>query len=143
VRSVDVGLADETGFPHSATLNFVDNRLDRSAGTIRVRAELANPNHLFTPGLFARVRLAGGEHRLATVVQDQAVGTDQDRKFVLVLKADSTVEYRAVTVGRVVDGLRVVQAGLKPGENIVINGLLRVRPGMKVTAKSSTMVALK
>lgn len=143
VKSVEIGLADETGFPHSARLDFVDNRLDRSAGTIRVRAVLPNPNHAFTPGLFARVRLAGGTNRQATVVQDQAIGTDQDRKFVLVLKADSTVEYRPITVGRVVDGLRVVQDGLKPGENVVVNGLLRVRPGMKVTAKSTTMVALK
>ena len=143
VKSVQIGLADETGFPHDARLDFVDNRLDRSAGTIRVRAVLPNPNHAFTPGLFARVRLAGGERRQSTVVQDQAIGTDQDRKFVLVLKADSTIEYRPITVGRVVDGLRVVQDGLKPGENVVINGLLRVRPGMKVTAKSATMVALK
>jgi len=142
-RTVQVGLADETGFPHEATLDFVDNRLDRAAGTIRVRAVLRNPNRLFAPGLFARVRLAGGERHRATVVQDQAIGTDQDRKFVLVLKADSTVEYRPITLGRVVDGLREVEAGLKPGETIVINGLLRVRPGMKVSAKSATMIALK
>src|SRR5205085_9461146 len=129
----------ETGFPHDATLDFVDNRVDRSAGTIRVRAVLRNPNRVFAPGLFARVRLSGGDRRQATMVQDQAIGTDQDRKFVLVLKPDSTVEYRAITVGRVIDGLRVVSDGLKPGENIVINGLLRVRPGMKVTAKSATM----
>jgi multidrug efflux system membrane fusion protein len=76
------------------------------------------------------------------MVQDQAIGTDQDRKFVLVLKPDSTVEYRPITVGRVVDGLRVVQSGLKPGDNVVINGLLRVRPGMKVAAKNGTMLAL-
>ncbi len=142
-RTVQIGLSSETDFPHEAKLDFVDNRVDRSAGTIRVRAVLPNPNHLFAPGLFARVRLAGGAHRQATMVQDQAIGTDQDRKFVLVLKPDSTVEYRAITLGRVVDGLRVVQTGLQPGENIVINGLLRVRPGMKVAAKSSTMVALK
>jgi RND family efflux transporter MFP subunit len=142
-RTVQIGLANETGFPHEATLDFVDNQVDRSAGTIRVRAVLPNPGHLFTPGLFARVRLAGGERRQATIVQDQAIGTDQDRKFVLVLKPDSTVEYRAITLGRVVDGLRIVQTGLKPGESVVINGLLRVRPGMKVSAKAGTMLALK
>ncbi|HEY9227680.1 MAG TPA: efflux RND transporter periplasmic adaptor subunit, partial [Gemmatimonadaceae bacterium] len=140
---VQIGLSTETGFPHEATLDFVDNQVDRSAGTVRVRAVLRNPNRLFAPGLFARVRLSGGEHRQATMIQDQAIGTDQDRKFVLVLKQDSTVEYRAITVGRVVDGLRVVQTGLEPGENVVINGLLRVRPGMKVSAKAGTMVALK
>jgi RND family efflux transporter MFP subunit len=142
-RSVQIGLSSETGFPHEAALDFVDNQVDRSAGTVRARAVLRNPNRLFAPGLFARVRLSGGEHRQATVIQDQAIGTDQDRKFVLVLKRDSTVEYRAITVGRVVDGLRVVQAGLEPGENVVINGLLRVRPGMKVSAKTGTMVAVK
>src|SRR5436190_14247989 len=141
-RTVQIGLANETGFGHEGTLDFVDNQLDRRAGTIRVRAVVHNPNRDLAPGLFARVRLAGGERRTATVIQDQAVGTDQDRKFVLVLKPDSTIEYRAITLGRMVDGLRVVQSGLKPGENVVINGLLRVRPGMKVTAKQSVMVAL-
>jgi len=116
---------------------------DRTAGTIRVRAVLQNPNGAFAPGLFARVRLASGSRKNATLVQDQAIGTDQDRKFVLVLKPDSTVEYRAITVGRVVDGLRVVQSGVQPGENIVVNGLLRVRPGMKVSAKNTAMVAMK
>jgi RND family efflux transporter MFP subunit len=142
-RSVEVGLSSETGFPHEAKLDFVDNQVDRSAGTIRVRAVLQNPNGAFAPGLFARVRLASGGRKAATLVQDQAIGTDQDRKFVLVLKPDSTVEYRAITLGRVVDGLRVVESGVKPGENIVVNGLLRVRPGMKVSAKNTTMVAMK
>lgn len=140
-RNVQIGLANETGFTHQARLDFVDNRIDRAAGTIRVRAVLPNPNHLFAPGLFARVRLAGGQRHAVTMVQDQAIGTDQDRKFVLVLKPDSTIEYRPIGVGRVIDGLRVVESGLKPGDNVVINGLLRVRPGMKVSAKRSTMLA--
>lgn len=142
-RAVQIGLADETGFPHEGTLDFVDNRVDRTAGTMRIRAVVRNAQHQFAPGLFARVRLAGGAQRQATMIQDQAIGTDQDRKFVLVLKPDSTLEYRAIEVGRVVDGLRVVQNGLKPGENIVINGLLRVRPGMKVAPKQATMLAIK
>ncbi len=141
-HAVSVGLASETGFPHQGSLDFVDNRVDNTAGTIRLRAVLPNKSGLFTPGLFARVRLDGNERRATTLVQDQSVGTDQDRKFVLVLKPDSTVEYRAITIGRMVEGLRVVESGLKPGENIVINGQLRVRPGMKVTAKQSVMVAL-
>jgi RND family efflux transporter MFP subunit len=140
-RAVSVGLANETGYPHEGTLNFVDNRVDRTAGTIRVRALLPNRNQLFAPGLFARVRLADNERRSVALVQDQSIGTDQDRKFVLVLKPDNTVEYRAITIGRVVDGLRIVQSGLKSGERVVINGLMRVRPGMKVTATTSTMVA--
>ena len=136
---VYIGLANETGFPHEGKLDFVDNRLDAGAGTIRVRALVPNPQQLFAPGLFARVRLVGTEQRAVTLIQDQAVGTDQDRKFVLVLKPDSSVEYRPVITGRLVDGLRVVSSGLKPGEDVVINGLLRVRPGMKVLAKRSTM----
>ena len=139
-RSVYVGLANETGFPHEGTLDFIDNNVDRAAGTIRVRAVLPNTSKLFTPGLFARVKLVGGAHAPATLIQDQSIGTDQDRKYVLVLKRDSTVEYRAITTGRMVDGLRAVQSGLEPGEQVVINGLMRVRPGMKVTAKTSTMV---
>jgi RND family efflux transporter MFP subunit len=141
--TVQIGFSGETGFPHDASVDFIDNRVDRTAGTIRVRGVLRNPNGAFTPGLFARVRLAGGTHRAATMVRDQAIGTDQDRKFVLVLKADSTVEYRAVTLGRVSDGLRVVESGLAPGENVVINGLLRVRPGMKVKAESAAMLAFQ
>ena len=136
---VYVGLTNETGFPHKGKLDFVDNRLDAGAGTIRVRAVVPNPTQLFVPGLFARVRLVGNEPHAVTLIQDQAIGTDQDRKFVLILKPDSSVEYRPVTLGKLVDGLRVVNTGLSPGEDVVINGLLRVRPGMKVLAKRSTM----
>ena len=138
---VFIGLANESGFPHQGRLNFVDNRVDGTSGTIRARALLSNPNRQFTPGLFARVRLLGSDRHVATLVQDQAVGTDQDRKFVLVLKNDNTVEYRPVTTGRVVDGLRTVESGLKPGERVVINGMMRVRPGMKVAATNAAMVA--
>ncbi|MGI8496221.1 MAG: efflux RND transporter periplasmic adaptor subunit [Gemmatimonadaceae bacterium] len=140
-RTVLIGLANETGFPHEGRLNFVDNRVDGRAGTIRARALLPNPDRAFTPGLFARVRLLGSQQHLATLVQDQAIGTDQDRKFVLVLKSDNTVEYRPVTLGRLVDGLHTVLSGLQPGERVVINGLMRVRPGMKVTATNASMVA--
>jgi RND family efflux transporter MFP subunit len=140
-RPVDIGLADESGFPHEGRLDFIDNRLDRSAGTVRVRAVVPNKAQLFTPGLFARVRLVGGARRPTTLIQDQSIGTDQDRKFVLVLKSDNTLEYRAITIGRLIDGLRVVDSGVKPGERIVINGLMRVRPGMKVVAQTVAMNA--
>ena len=139
-RQVLIGLANETGFPHEGRLNFVDNRVDGASGTISARALLSNPNGLFTPGLFARVRLLGNQPHPATLVQDQAIGTDQDRKFVLVLKDDNSVEYRPVVTGRVIDGLRTVVSGLKPGERVVINGLMRVRPGMKVAATNAAMV---
>ncbi|MGH3991971.1 MAG: efflux RND transporter periplasmic adaptor subunit, partial [Pseudonocardiaceae bacterium] len=137
--AVQLGLADEEGFSHRGYVDFVDNQLNPESGTIRLRGVFSNKDHLFTPGLFARIRLVGSGKYPATLVLDRAVGTDQDKKFVLVLKPDSTVDYRSVQVGRLVDGLRVVSAGLKPGEQIVINGLQRVRPGMKVTPKVAEM----
>jgi RND family efflux transporter MFP subunit len=136
---VYLGLSNEEGFPHKGHVDFVDNQLNPEAGTIRLRAVFSNKAHLFTPGLFARIRLVGSGTYPATLVLDRAVGTDQDKKFVLVLKPDSTVDYRTVQLGRLVDGFRVVSAGLKPGEQIVINGLQRVRPGMKVAPTTAPM----
>jgi RND family efflux transporter MFP subunit len=142
---VEMGVANEDGtFPHRGFLDFIDNRLDPSSGTARARAVFSNRDELFAPGLFARVRLFGDSGaRAVTVVADRAVGTDQDKKFVLVLKPDSTVEYRPVQLGRLVDGYRVVTGGLKAGEAIVVNGLQRVRPGMKVSATRGSMLALR
>ena len=140
---VYLGLTTETGFPHEGRLDFIDNRVDRSAGTIRVRAVVPNSSMLFTPGLFARVRLVGDDRHNATLIQDRAIGTDQDRKFVLVLGKDNTLAYRPITLGRAVDGLRVVDSGLAPGERVVVNGLMRVRPGMKVIAQDTVMIAAR
>jgi RND family efflux transporter MFP subunit len=132
---VQIGLSDEHGFPHAGHMDFVDNRLDPATGTIRARAVVANKEGLFTPGMFARVRLIGSGLRRVTLIPEAAVSTDQDRKFVFVLQPDSTVAYRAVTLGRQVDGeRRIVQDGLKPGERIVVNGFARIRPGVKVKA---------
>jgi RND family efflux transporter MFP subunit len=136
---VYLGLANEEGFPHRGYVDFVDNQLNPEAGTIRLRAVFSNKDHLFTPGLFAKIRLVGSGTYPATLVLDRAVGTDQDKKFVLVLKPDSTVDYRSVQLGRLVDGFRVVSSGLEPGEQIVINGLQRVRPGMKVAPTTAPM----
>lgn len=136
---VYLGLSNEEGFPHKGYVDFVDNQLNPEAGTIRLRAVFSNKDNLFTPGLFARIRLVGSGTYPATLVLDRAVGTDQDKKFVLVLKPDSTVDYRLVQLGRLVDGFRVVTSGLKPGEQIVVNGLQRVRPGMKVTPATGAM----
>jgi len=140
---VEMGMANEDGsYPHRGFLDFIDNRLDPRTGTARARAVFSNRNEIFAPGLFARVRLFGGsDDRPVTVVADRAVGTDQDKKFVLVLKPDSTVEYRPIQLGRLVDGYRVVTTGLKAGERIVVNGLQRVRPGMKVSAARGPMLA--
>jgi RND family efflux transporter MFP subunit len=135
-----MGLANEEGqFPHKGYVDFVDNRLDPETGTIRARAVFSNKDRLFTPGLFARMKLVGSGRYHAELVLDRAIGTDQDKKFVLVLKPDKTVEYRSVQPGRLVDGLRIIRSGLKGGEQIVINGLQRVRPGMKVTPSVASM----
>ena len=138
---VYLGLANETGFPHEGRLDFVDNRIDPATGTIRTRAIFSNKDRRFTPGLFARVKLVGGQRRPALLVRDAAVGTDQDRKFVLVLAKGDSLAYRPVELGRLSDdGLRIVRSGLQPGEQVVVNGLMRVRPGIKVTP---TVVAMK
>lgn len=138
---VQVGLGSEEGTPHAATLKFIDNQLDVASGTVRLRAELPNPDRRFTPGLYARVRLARGNGtRAAVLVQDGAIGTDQSKRFVLVLDAKHQAQYREVTPGRAHAGLRVIASGLKAGEKIVVNGLQRVRPGSPVTPEEVPMV---
>ncbi|XLZ71845.1 efflux RND transporter periplasmic adaptor subunit [Massilia sp. SR12] len=132
--SVKVGLANETGFPHEGKLEFVDNQLDVRTGSVRMRATFDNKERALVPGLFARVQLDGGTATQQTVlINDRAVGTDQDRKFVFVVGAGNKAEYRPVVLGPNVDGLRVVRSGLEPGEKIVVNGLQRVRPGAPIT----------
>lgn len=140
---VKIGLANETGFPHTGKLEFVDNSLDAKTGSVRMRATFDNSDNMLVPGLFARVQLGGADsaQTRAVLISDRAVGTDQNRKFVYVVKADSTAEYRAVTLGPLVDGLRVVRDGVKPGEKIVINGLQRVQPGAPITAQVVAMDA--
>lgn len=136
---VFLGLANEDGFPHEGHMVFVDNQINPRTGTIRARAIFDNPRGEFTPGLFARVQLLGSGKFKAVLINDRAVGTDQDRKFVMVVNKDKVLEYRAVKLGRVIDGLRVIAEGLKPGEVIVVNGLQRVRPGMPVETNTVPM----
>ncbi|KFI05945.1 efflux RND transporter periplasmic adaptor subunit [Massilia sp. BSC265] len=139
---VKVGLANEEGFPHEGKLEFVDNQLDARTGSVRMRATLANPDRALAPGLFARVQVGSGVASNTIVINDRAVGTDQSRKFVVVVGADGKAEYRPVTLGPVVDGMRVVRSGLKAGEKIVVNGLQRVRPGAPVTPQIVPMDAV-
>ena len=139
--TVRVGLANEEGFPHEGKLEFVDNQLDTRAGSVRMRAIFANKDDVMAPGLFARVQIGGGSEKPALLISDRAVGTDQSHKFVFVVDKDGKAEYREVKLGPVVEGLRVVKAGLKPGEKIVVNGLQRVRPGSPITAQTVPMVA--
>jgi RND family efflux transporter MFP subunit len=136
---VRVGLANEDGYPHQGSMVFVDNALDPATGTIHSRALLDNHDGTFTPGLFARIRLPGSAQHEAVLVNDSAIGTDQTVRYVLVVGAGNKVEYRPVQLGPVIDGLRVVQSGLAPGETIVVNGLQRVRPGAQVQAQHVAM----
>jgi multidrug efflux system membrane fusion protein len=129
---VYIGLVDENGYPHPGQLDFIDNQVDATTGTIRARAALANPDGRYTPGLFARVRLVGGEDHDSVLIEDRAVGTDLSKKFVLTLTHDNRIEYRLVELGPEINGLRVVTRGLAPNELIVVNGLQHVRPGQSV-----------
>jgi RND family efflux transporter MFP subunit len=138
---VQVGLADEEGFPHPGAVDFVDNQLNPQTGTIRARAVLQNKNGQFTPGLFARVQLLVSGEYSAILIEDRAVNTDQNQKYVLLLGANNQIEYRKVKLGRVIEGLRIVREGLKPGDVIVVNGAQRVHPGVAVTPQRVTMGA--
>lgn len=139
---VYVGLINEDGYPHEAELDFIDNRVDPESGTIRGRALLDNSDGRFTPGLFARVRLVGNDVTQVAMIDDRAIGTDLDRKYVLVVNDENVAEYRGVEIGRFVEGLRVVSAGLEEGDVVVVNGLQRVRPGSPVTPTEVDMAAL-
>jgi multidrug efflux system membrane fusion protein len=140
---IQMALADEQSFPHQGTLQFLDNRLDPSTGTINGRAVFRNADRRLTPGLFVRLRLPGTLSYQGVLVEDRAIGTDLDRRFVLVVGGDKTIESRTVTLGPIVDGLRVIKEGLKPGELIVVNGLQRVRAGMQADATVVTMGAAR
>jgi multidrug efflux system membrane fusion protein len=130
---IRMALANEDGFPREGRLDFLDNQVDGATGTIRGRAVFRNTDGLLTPGLFVRLRLAGTGSYEGLLIQDRAVGTDLSKKFVYVVGPKQEIEYRAVTLGPIVDGLRVVRSGLAAGEPVVINGLQRVRPGVQVT----------
>ncbi len=136
-----LGLADEDGFPHVGQVSFVDNQVSSSTGTIRLRATFANKNLALTPGLFARIRLQGGESHSGCLARDEAVVTDLNQKYVFVIGKNNTLTYRPVKLGPMTDGLRVVRDGLQQGDVIVVSGLQRVRPGSSVTPKMVFMAA--
>ena len=146
---VMIGLSDEPGFPHTGTIDFSDNRIDASTGTLRLRAQVANPKpRLFSPGLFIRVRFPIGEPHQSILIAEQAIGTDQGRKYVYVVEKSKIkdkktgkerdaeiVKYRPIKVGTLTNGLRVVDEGLAEGERVVIGGLQRVRPNKEVAPR--------
>lgn len=127
--SIHLGLADDEGYSLEGHLSSVDNRLDSSSGTIRLRALVDNPDGRLVPGLYARVRLGSAIQHDAVLIDEKAIGTDQAKRFVLVVGDDNRTTYREVLLGSVQEGQRVVESGLKAGERIVVNGLQRVRPG--------------
>jgi RND family efflux transporter MFP subunit len=131
---VTLKLIDERKFDHKGHMDFVDNVIDRSTGTIRGRAVFANPNNIFTPGMFARVRVPGSPPYQALLVPAAAIGTEQARKFVLTVNADNTVVPKYVTLGQTTaDGMQVIKDGVAPDDRVIVNGLMRARPGQKVT----------
>jgi membrane fusion protein, multidrug efflux system len=130
---VRLKLLDEQDFSHYGRMDFVDNIIDRSTGTIRGRAQFVNSDGLFTPGQFARVQLPGSLPYEALLVPDVAIGTEQVRKFVYVIDKDDVARQRFVALGQVIDDLRVIRDGISADDRIVVNGLMRVRPGQKVT----------
>lgn len=131
---VGLKLLDEKGFERTGNLDFVDNVIERSSGTIRGRAVFANPTGVLTPGMFGRIRVPGSASYNALLVPDAAVGTEQVRKFVLVIGTDNVAAAKYVTLGGLTeDNLRIIKDGLGPDDRVVVNGLMRVRPGQKVT----------
>jgi RND family efflux transporter MFP subunit len=131
---VGLKLLDDKGFDHVGHMDFVDNVIERSSGTIRGRAVFANPTGVLTPGMFGRIRVPGSPTYDALLVPDAAIGTEQIKKFVLVVDKDNTAVARYVTLGQVTaDNLRVIKDGITASDNVVVNGLARVRPGQKVT----------
>jgi RND family efflux transporter MFP subunit len=130
---VALKLIDENDFDHEGRMDFVDNVIDRSTGTIRGRAVFSNPNEVFTPGMFARVRVPGSPPYEALLVPDAAIGTEQARRYVVVIDAQDTARQRYVTPGQLTsDNLRVVREGIGPDDRIVVSGLMQARPGQKV-----------
>ncbi|WP_322011413.1 efflux RND transporter periplasmic adaptor subunit [Paraburkholderia sp. J12] len=136
---VQLGLANETGYSREGTIESVDNRLDTSSGTIRVRARFDNADGALVPGLYARIKVSGSAPHPALLVDDAAIGTDQDKKFVYVLDKGDHVTYRAVQIAGLQGNLRVIAGGLQQGDRVVVNGTQRVRPGEAVRAHTVPM----
>jgi RND family efflux transporter MFP subunit len=136
---IAVGLADEDSFPHMGLVNFLDNRVDPGTGTLRFRGIFENHDGFLTPGLFVRCHLPLGEPRRRLLVAEEAIASDQEQKFVYVVNENNEVSYRPIQPGRLYDGMRVIEGGLEKNEKVVVKGLQRVRPGVKVEAELAPM----
>ncbi len=138
---VTLKLIDDAGFVHKGKLDFLNNVIDRETGTIRGRAEFDNKNGLFRPGMFARIRLDAGAPFEALVVPEVAIGSEQVKKFVYVVTPDNKVEQRFVVLGPLVGDVRVIREGLSKDDKVVVNGLMRVRPGITVSPQTAAAPA--
>jgi multidrug efflux system membrane fusion protein len=133
--------ATSNGTSYQGHLQLIDNQVDAQSGTVRVRAVFANPDGGLMPGQFARIRMGRAKTEPMLMVSERAVGTDQNKKFVMVVNAENKAAYREVTLGAAADGLRVVTHGLSAGERVIVNGLQRVRPGALVAPRLVPMLA--
>jgi len=141
-KIVRVGLMDEDGFPHDGSLDFLDNRVDPRSGTMHARAKLDNPDGRLMPGLFARVRLVGGGSSQVLLVDDKAVLTDQDRKYVYVVGEGNRAQRKNIVTGRMADGLRIVQSGLDANDRVVVHGVQKIFfPGAPLNPRDIEMGA--
>lgn len=129
---VYMALADDSSYSRIGHVDFVDNRIDAQTGTIRIRASFANDDNSLLPGLFARIKLVGSDSYDGVLIDEKAIGTDLNNKFVLLVNGNNQLEYRAITLGEKVNGLRIVSSGLSATDRIVVNGLQRVRPSMQI-----------
>ena len=135
---IRMALADDDKFAREGRLHFLDNQLDPATGTIRIRAIFDNRDGALTPGLFVRLRMPGRRAYKAVLIEDRAVGTDLDKRYVYTVDAQGVVASRPVTLGPIVEGLRVVRSGVAAGDSVVVNGLQRVRPGVRVQVGQAT-----
>ncbi len=133
---ISLQLADEKGFPHEGVIDFADNRLNNATGTIAIRGVFPDKSHLLGPGMFVRLRFAGGPKYKTLLVPQESIGTDQGQKFIYIVRPDGTADYRRVEPGALQDdGWRAVTGQIQAGENVVVDGLMKARTGEKVTAK--------
>jgi len=136
---VELGLQNDQGFPYKGKMNFVDNRIDQNTGSLRGRAVFNNPDGLFQPGLFARVRMIGSGQYKAILLPDVAIATDQSNRFVFVVAEDGTVSTKPVVLGPIIDGLRVIRSGVSAADWVIVNGVQRARTGIKVKPEKTVI----
>jgi multidrug efflux system membrane fusion protein len=138
---IPVEMTTSGGLSAKGHIQLIDNQVNGQSGTIRVRAVFKNEDGRFIPGQFARVRMGQPQQQTLVLLDERAIGTDQDKKFVMVVGDDDRAVYRPITIGGNVEGLRIVQTGLKPGDRVVVNGLQRVRPGALLKTQVASMGA--